>query len=89
MRNRLIYILGGFFIFLTVIISLNMLGDLGNKVKIKQEEEKEQKLIGGEKDEYGCLVAAGYSWCEKKEKCLRLWEEGCDKITTLLASLTP
>jgi len=64
-----------------------MLGDLGNKVNIKQEEEKEQKLIGGEKDEYGCLVAAGYSWCEKKEKCLRIWEEGCDKITTLLAQL--
>lgn len=35
------------------------------------------KPIGGEKDEHGCLIAAGYSWCEAKQKCLRVWEEGC------------
>jgi len=34
-------------------------------------------LIGGETDEHGCLVAAGYSWCEEKQKCLRSWEENC------------
>jgi|GEM_PF-5430281 len=37
-----------------------------------------RELIGGEKDEHGCLVAAGYSWCESKKKCLRSWEEDCD-----------
>lgn len=36
-----------------------------------------EKLIGGDKDEHGCLIAAGYSWCETKQKCLRTWEEGC------------
>lgn len=36
-----------------------------------------EKLIGGDKDEYGCLIAAGYSWCEVKQKCLRTWEEEC------------
>ncbi|MCX6709623.1 MAG: DUF333 domain-containing protein [Candidatus Woesearchaeota archaeon] len=35
------------------------------------------KLIGGEKDSHGCLIAAGYSWCEEKGKCLRTWEENC------------
>jgi hypothetical protein len=35
------------------------------------------KLIGGDKDEHGCLIAAGYSWCEQKQKCLRVWEEPC------------
>lgn len=35
------------------------------------------KLIGGDKDKHGCLIAAGYSWCEAKTKCLRTWEEGC------------
>ena len=35
------------------------------------------ELIGGDKDEHGCLIAAGYSWCEAKQKCLRLWEEVC------------
>jgi hypothetical protein len=38
----------------------------------------EEKLIGGDKDEGGCLVGAGYSWCEKKNKCIRAWEEPCD-----------
>jgi hypothetical protein len=36
-----------------------------------------EKPIGGERDEHGCLVAAGYSWCEPKKKCLRSWEEAC------------
>jgi hypothetical protein len=35
------------------------------------------ELIGGQKDEHGCLPAAGYSWCEQKQKCLRAWEESC------------
>lgn len=35
------------------------------------------ELIGGQKDEHGCLIGAGYSWCEPKQKCLRAWEEGC------------
>jgi len=37
----------------------------------------EDKLIGGDKDKHDCLIAAGYSWCQEKEKCLREWEEPC------------
>lgn len=36
------------------------------------------KIIGGDKDEHGCLGPAGYSWCEAKNKCLRVWEEKCE-----------
>jgi len=36
-----------------------------------------QKNIGGEKDEHGCYLTAGYTWCESKNKCLREWEEKC------------
>lgn len=36
------------------------------------------RLIGGDKDSHGCLIAAGYSWCEAKQKCLRTWEEKCE-----------
>jgi len=36
-----------------------------------------EEPIGGEKDEHGCLLMAGYTWCEAKQKCLRVWEEGC------------
>lgn len=35
------------------------------------------QIIGGDKDEGGCLVAAGYSWCEIKQKCLHTREESC------------
>jgi hypothetical protein len=41
------------------------------------EEATNQEMIGGQRDEYGCLIAAGYSWCEIKQQCLRLWEEYC------------
>ena len=37
-----------------------------------------EQIIGGDKDEHGCLIAAGYSWCEAKQKCLRAWEEACE-----------
>jgi len=41
------------------------------------EENSGKKLIGGDRDEHGCLTPAGYSWCETKQKCLRSWEEIC------------
>lgn len=36
-----------------------------------------ERPIGGDTDEHGCLIAAGYSWCEATEKCQRFWEEPC------------
>ena len=30
--------------------------------------------IGGEKDENGCLTAAGYTWSKVKKDCIRPWE---------------
>ena len=41
-------------------------------------DKKDNQLIGGDKDEGGCLVGAGYSWCQAKNKCLRIWEELCE-----------
>lgn len=45
----------------------------GNRTEI----EKGADLSGEQKDEHGCLIAAGYSWCEAKEKCLLIQEEAC------------
>jgi len=36
-----------------------------------------KQIVGGDKDEHGCIGSAGYSWCERKNKCLRVWEEPC------------
>lgn len=44
-----------------------------------------QKTIGGNKDSHGCLVAAGYSWCQAKNECLRPWEQYCTKAAPVKA----
>ena len=35
-------------------------------------------IVGSDRDEYGCIGSAGYSWCAAKQKCLRVWEEACE-----------
>ena len=37
----------------------------------------EEQIVGGDKDEHGCIGSAGYTWCELKQECLRVWEETC------------
>jgi len=43
----------------------------------------EQPLVGNDQDEHGCLGSAGYTWCEAKQKCLRVWEETCEGLITI------
>lgn len=40
----------------------------------------EDIIVGGDKDEHGCIGSAGYTWCESKQKCLRVWEEECPPV---------
>ena len=35
---------------------------------------KEQALTGSDRDAHGCIISAGYRWCEKTKKCERPWE---------------
>ena len=35
-------------------------------------------IVGGDRDEHGCIPSAGYVWCEKLGKCIRPWEEKCE-----------
>jgi hypothetical protein len=46
-------------------------------------------IVGGDSDIHGCKASAGYSWCEVKNKCLRVWEEKCEATTTTKTSCTP
>ncbi len=41
-------------------------------------------LVGGDKDSFGCIPSAGYSWCEAKQKCLRVWEENCSDVNSVI-----
>lgn len=40
-----------------------------------------EELLGGDKDEHGCIGSAGYTWCESKQKCIRPWEEDCPEVS--------
>lgn len=37
-------------------------------------EKTDTSLLGNEKDSKGCLAAAGYSWSQLKDSCIRPWE---------------
>lgn len=41
-----------------------------------------ERIVGNDKDAHGCIPSAGYTWCESKQKCLRVWEEPCLRIIT-------
>ena len=52
---------------------------ISNKNLEKITLHSESNLIGGQKDEHGCLSPAGYSWCPSTQKCQRMWEEYCSE----------
>lgn len=54
----------------------------GGVIYYQNKQRQAEQAIGGEKDSHGCLIAAGYSWCDEKQKCLRTWEEECKKDET-------
>lgn len=65
-------------IIIVLIITFLAAGGITSYTIIKN---RSSKLIGGDTDSHGCLIAAGYSWCEAKQKCLRTWEEPCEETT--------
>ncbi len=42
-------------------------------------------IVGGDRDSHGCVEGVGYTWCENKQKCLRVWEESCELKTAIEA----
>ncbi|WP_096086770.1 hypothetical protein [Agaribacterium haliotis] len=40
----------------------------------KDKGQDEAKMVGGDRDEHGCIGSAGFSWCERTGKCERPWE---------------
>lgn len=55
---------------------------------LKEEEIKDEDsvvnnndvIVGGDRDEHGCIGSAGYTYCVAKDKCIRSWEEECEKV---------
>lgn len=78
-------------IIVVVIVLFVVYFSMNSVSKINNSNVNEPPLIGGQKDAHGCLIAAGYSWCESKQKCLRIWEERCyinedEALTRLFAA---
>merc|ERR1719419_635488 len=46
-------------------------------------------MLGGVRDENGCLGSAGYSWCEKQNNCVRSWELEGEWDDECVAEATP
>ena len=72
-----------------IIISLLLILNVGVFILFKNKINNNNNIapnntniLGGDRDEHGCIGSAGYSWCEIKNKCLRQWEEKCEPEKT-------
>ena len=63
-----------------LVIGVNYLSKIQNKVSVTAPP---QHLVGNDRDVHGCIGSAGYSWCEMKQRCLRI-EEQCTTSTSTL-----
>jgi hypothetical protein len=48
-------------------------------VPLPAVEAPPPRAVGGERDEHGCLGAAGYTWCTRENACVRPWELAAEK----------
>jgi hypothetical protein len=46
----------------------------------KSDQTSQVNTVGSDRDDHNCISSAGYSWCEIKQKCLRVWEEECAAV---------
>ena len=61
-KTTIFFILLSFILVSTVLILIN----------------NSNKIIGGDRDEHGCLVPVGYTWNNTDKMCVREWEkESC------------
>ncbi len=73
---------------LSLIILAGCINKIGRPVNAPTNNSAVEKSIGGDQDEHGCLGPAGYSWCEAKQKCLRVFEEFCpDAVAAIVGSI--
>lgn len=63
--------------FLLLCFSLVLSCNPGQKKgEASDAQQEDQQLIGGEKDEQGCVAAAGETWSELLQACVRIIDEG-------------
>jgi len=40
----------------------------------------DSQMVGNDSDAHGCIGSAGYSWCEERGECIRVWETNCTQL---------
>lgn len=65
-----------FVLIAVAIISLSIV-NYQKKISVTTPGQDNTNMVGADKDIYGCVKSAGYSWCALRNKCLRSWEEAC------------
>ena len=64
-------------IIVITLITLAMIVLSGCFIQSCNSSNSNEPMPGSDRDAHGCIPSAGYSWCEAKQKCLRVWEEPC------------
>jgi len=81
MKKILFFILAGIlFISLAGIISAESGKITAYVVSGQANDDDNNLIVGNDSDEHGCKASTGNSWCESKQKCLRIWEENCTSV---------
>ncbi len=70
-------------IILIIIIALIFIAIFTIPYLYKTPSENDS-IIGGDKDEHGCIASAGYTWNKTKQECVREWEETLKTACTQL-----
>ena len=75
--------------FLSVLDGVDLPPNLQELVDQIKQILGDQQPIGGQKDDYGCLVAAGYSYCPAFNNCTRSWLTPCPSLVVGPAATLP
>jgi len=46
-------------------------------VSLLMDSISQPTMVGGQQDKRGCLIGAGYTWCDDSQLCIRQWETAC------------
>jgi len=52
-------------------------------------DKQQLVIVGSDRDRHGCIVSAGYSWCEAKSSCIRPWEHGLKGADAIAEHCSP
>ena len=49
-------------------------GEAATSARANGLESRPAAMLGSDRDAYGCIGSAGYTWCARERRCVRPWE---------------